>query len=188
MKNYKKIISFFSLTLLLSTACKKEKQPAVTEEEDNELLTTCKLTITRTDSMQDVQTAVWKKLNPNDASLPDTSLAHFSLKSNRKYQVEIAILDETKSPAESINAVIIERSDEHLFCFTPSSGLNLSVKRLDYDTRTPQLELGLKNEFSAGTVSQGFLQIQLRHQPNVKNGDCGPGSTDMDVSFRVTIQ
>jgi hypothetical protein len=37
-------------------------------------------------------------------------------------------------------------------------------------------------------ASTGYLQVVLRHQPNVKDGTFAPGSTDFDAGFKVTIQ
>jgi hypothetical protein len=32
------------------------------------------------------------------------------------------------------------------------------------------------------------MQIELKHQPGIKNGTCGVGETDIDILFPVKIQ
>ena len=66
--------------------------------------------------------------------------------------------------------------------------LNLTVTTTDVDTNTPALPLGFKTTFKTGAASTGYLRVVLRHQPNVKDGTFAPGSTDLDVGFKVSIK
>ncbi len=68
------------------------------------------------------------------------------------------------------------------------SPLNLVVSRTDQDNNTPPLQIGLQDNFVTGAASTGTLRVVLRHQPNAKNGTYDPGSTDLDVTYAVTIQ
>ena len=70
---------------------------------------------------------------------------------------------------------------------SPSAALNLTVNRTDLDNNTPPLQIGLKDNFVTGTASTGTLRTVLRHQPNAKNGTYPPGSTDLDVTYAITI-
>ena len=82
---------------------------------------------------------------------------------------------------------ISDRRNYHLICFVVSGGAALTVQRTDKDTNTPALEVGLQDKFTTAAASTGSLNVQLRHQPNAKTGDCAPGSTDADVNFPITI-
>jgi hypothetical protein len=70
---------------------------------------------------------------------------------------------------------------------SPSAALNLTVNRTDLDNNTPPLQIGLKDNFVTGTASTGTLRTVLRHQPNAKNGTYDPGSSDLDVTYAITI-
>ena len=69
----------------------------------------------------------------------------------------------------------------------PGSPLNLIVTRTDLDNNTPPLQIGLLDNFVTGAASNGILRVVLRHQPNAKNGTYDPGSTDLDVTYAVSI-
>ncbi len=70
----------------------------------------------------------------------------------------------------------------------PGTALNLMVSRTDMDTNSPPLQIGLTDQFVTGAASSGILRVVLRHQPNAKNGTYDPGSTDLDVTYAVSIQ
>lgn len=67
------------------------------------------------------------------------------------------------------------------------SPLNLSITRTDMDGNNPPLPIGLSDNFVTGMASTGILRTVLRHQPNAKNGTYEPGSTDLDVTYAVSI-
>ncbi len=68
-----------------------------------------------------------------------------------------------------------------------ATALNLVVNRTDMDNNNPPLQIGLQDNFVTGAASSGILRVVLRHQPNAKNGTYDPGSTDLDVTYAITI-
>jgi hypothetical protein len=68
------------------------------------------------------------------------------------------------------------------------SPLNLVVNRTDMDDNAPPMQIGLQDDFITGAASTGTLRVVLRHQPNAKNGTYPPGSSDLDVTYAITIQ
>jgi hypothetical protein len=175
--------------LFLATSCKKEEQVVSPPLPGNEFLTTIKLHLISSDNL-DTLVATWRDLTPEDTNPPDTSLASLILKSNTTYSAHLELMDETKSPSEDITAEIQERANYHRIFYFPSSSLetNLSVAVTDLDTNNPPLALGISSTISTQNVSSGFLQVILKHQPNVKDGTFAPGSTDADVKFQISIQ
>ncbi|GAA4319334.1 hypothetical protein [Compostibacter hankyongensis] len=186
----KKAISLtgIAMMVLLWNACNKDEEAVAPPVPGNEFLTTVELKVTNENDPSDTQTASWKDMNPDDDTPPDVSAAKLTLKPNAKYKAEVLFWDDTQSPRGDVTEEIKERENYHLVCFTVSSGLNLTVKRTDHDTNTPALEVGLEDEFTTGATGAGKLNVQLRHQPNVKDGTCEPGSTDADVNYDITIQ
>lgn len=69
-----------------------------------------------------------------------------------------------------------------------ATALNMRISRTDLDANTPPMQIGLQDNVYTGAASSGILRVVLRHQPNAKNGTYPPGSTDLDVTYTVTIQ
>ena len=150
------------------------------------------------------------------ASGPDYSRANLALKANATYRVTVGLLDKSQVPTFDVGAEIKERANIHSFFFQPlptaqalvipaptdgdtyplpiptpaptGAPLNLTVTRTDTDTNTKPLPVGLTDQFKTGAASTGYLQVVLRHQPNVKDGSYAPGSTDFDAGFQVAIK
>jgi hypothetical protein len=172
---------------VLLNACKKDEKAVAPPVPGNEFLTTVELKAVNTADPTDVVTASWTDttLVPHPADSINTPV--LNLKANASYNVQVLFLDETQNPAGDVTAEIKERENYHLICFTILNS-NLTVKRTDLDTNTPALEVGLQDLFTTGAAGTGQLNVQLRHQPNAKNGSCEPGSTDADVTYTVNIQ
>jgi hypothetical protein len=147
---------------------------------------------------------------------PNVSQANLTLKPNATYNVTVGLLDKTQTPAFDVAAEIKDRANIHSFFFQPlpttqalvipaptgadtyplpiptplptGAPLNLTVTRTDRDTNPTPLPLGITNTFVTGAASTGYLQVVLRHQPNLKDGTYAPGSTDFDAGFRIAIQ
>lgn len=189
--NKKSILScsiIIAIIAIFAVSCNKE-QAVAPPNPDNEFITTVELVATNASDATDVQTAKWVKLNPNDTSAPNLTQAFLNLKANAVYNVAVKFLDETKTPVSDITSEILARENYHIICFGVASALNLTVKRTDHDTNTPTaFEVGLQDAFTTTAASSGNLEVTLHHQPNVKNGDCAPGSIDADVNFTINIK
>ena len=91
----------------------------------------------------------------------------------------------TGQPASDTTAFGI--SVNEVTAASAANALNLTVSRTDQDTNNPPLQIGLQDSFVTGAASSGILRVVLRHQPNAKNGTYDPGSTDLDVTYAVTV-
>ena len=187
MKKLINVILAAGLVTLLFYACSKDEKTVSPPLPGNEFLTTVRLVATNASNSSDIQIA----------SITDTTIIHnppdsintptLHLKANSVYNVSVLFLDETKTPPGNVTDDIYDRRNYHLLCFTVSGGANLTVVRTDKDTNNPPLEIGLQDNFTTGAASTGTLNVQLRHQPNAKNGSCEPGSSDADVDFTIII-
>lgn len=183
MKN--KLIILTGLLMIGLAACKKDKQdvedpPIVNEEE---LITTFKITFTDTMGIQPDVTATFRDLDGpggNPPSVFDT----IRLKANTVYAASIQFLNESVSPADSITNEILEEAADHLICFVPS-GINAGIARTDSDGT---YEIGLSSLWTLGAISNGSVLIFLKHQPDIKNGSCDLGETDIELDFQVRIE
>ena len=205
----------FVTSLLLFGGCNKSASVATPRPPGHEFLTTVELVYQNTNNSSDTGRGIWRQLDPTGVATPDTSKAILNLKANSTYNVTMLLLDETKTPVDTVSVVIRERQNYHLEYYQPTpispsnlvisntstdipiadgtvtsaSGpyLNLVVTRTDLDTNIPPMQVGLTTSFAVGAASTGWLRVVQRHQPNVKNGTYDPGSVDFDVNYQVNI-
>ncbi|MFT4061672.1 MAG: hypothetical protein QM642_04860 [Edaphocola sp.] len=183
-----RILTTMALATILWAACNKDETKTSPEDPENEFMTTVRLVATNDADASDVQTASWVKLDPTDTAAPDLSNATLNLKANANYTLTVAFLDQSQTPEEDLTEEIWERRNYHLVCFEPAAALDVQITSTDHDDNAGQYRVGLTNALVTGAVSSGDLEVTLHHQPNVKNGDCAPGSVDADVHFTVNIQ
>jgi len=137
-----------------------------------------------------------KLLAPDTSIKTGSRLDTLRLTKNSVYSCQILIFDQTKNPVDTVSDVIKQRENIHLFFFFPSSSLTytptynfgLRDSITDRDGNNPPLPIGLQTKWWTYGPAKGTLKVILRHQPNVKNGTYAPGSTDLDVTYPVSIQ
>lgn len=180
----KKLLLIFALAVFINACDDVEPTPT----NDEELITTLQLDFfdgasTKTIKFQDID---------GDGGNAQVITAD-TLSANTTYNVSITVLNESETPAESINPEIIEEGDEHQFFFIPESTLNYTSSYNDMDENNKPI--GLENVVITGNASEGTLIVVLRHQPdkngtNVNAGDItnAGGETDIEVSFDVVIE
>ncbi len=183
----KKIKLFFPVGIiplvLFWYSCNKPEKGVSPPLPGNEPLTTMKVTAVNVNDSKDTVSATWAQLDPTGAAAPVLTEDTLRLKSGTTYNVVIKVLDTLTDITPEIKA----RENYHLFCFSVSGGLNLSCVQTDLDTNPKPLSVGLTDQFTTGSGGNGGLEVTLHHQPNVKNGSCDPGSTDLDATFTVLI-
>ena len=188
MKHKKNIISttlLFSLAILFAThtGCKKTTTTPPNPN-DEELITTFKITLTDSAGVNPTVTAMYRDLDGDGGTGPSI-WDSIKLKPNTTYLGEILLLDESKSPVDTISNEVLEEADEHLFCFS-SPASNLQIQRTDKDVNN--LEIGFQSKWKTMGIGNTTVQIVLRHQPDTKTGACEPGSSDVDITFQTLIQ
>lgn len=164
------------------SGCKKED---AAPEDENELITTVQLKFT---DGTNVQTFQWRDIDGDGGAAP--TIQNIALKANKTYKLDISLLNESKTPAEDITKEVEEESDEHLLVFTPSPAALMTYTYGDKDANN--FPIGLTGSLKTTAAGTGTLQVVLRHQPPVngmrqKNGTATPGSTDVDVTFNVSV-
>jgi len=184
MKNIVLILSVFALT---ATACKKEKKKEVenpANPNEQELITTFKIVFTDTNGVLPNVEAQFVDVDGPGGNNP-TVFDTIRLVANATYNATITLLNEAAIPTQNITDEVEEEGVDHLFCFD-LSGLNAVITRTDLDANN--LPIGITSQWSLGAASTGTSTIRLRHQPGVKNGQCDPGETDLELNFHTVIQ
>ncbi len=173
---------------LLLFSCKKKNDPvpeAPLNPNETELITT--MTIIFTEQVSgNVSTFSFRDTDGPGGNAPTKDA--ILLDASKTYNGRIILLDETKSPKDSISNEVEEEKDEHQFFFTVTSA-NLTSSYTDFDNNG--VPVGLYPNFVTGTASTGQLKVVLKHQPEIKptsgNGNASIGETDIEVVFDVTI-
>jgi hypothetical protein len=174
-------VMLLGITAVLS-GCKKEDP---VPEDENELITTVQLKFT---DGANVQTFQWRDIDGDGGAAP--TIQNIALKANKTYTLNVSMLDESKTPAKDLTEEVEEEGDEHLLVFTASPSALLTYTYGDKDAKN--FPIGLNGSLRTAAAGTGTLQVVLRHQPPVngmaqKNGTATPGSTDVDVTFNVTV-
>jgi len=173
-------------------ACKKDEDdpppsnPPVNEEE---LITTLRLHF---HSANDVEHKHFEFADLDGDGGLDPVITADALSADSVYMVEIEVLNESVSPAETISLEIAEEDLEHQFFFQVS-GANATVAYADADADGNPV--GLLSTWTCGALSSGTVVVTLRHEPNksaagVAAGDItnAGGETDIEVTFPLVVQ
>ena len=150
--------SFIILVLIVS-ACNKAAQTVTPSLPGNEFLTTVQLQLTNTADPTDVQLASSTQMSPytNTYQVDSiyTSLAFMRLRANSTYTGRVLILDETKSPFDTVSTEILARENYHLFFFEPSPVLASAFVVSNTTTYIPQADW-LTGQPAADTTAFGI--------------------------------
>lgn len=176
------LIATILLISFLSSACIK-KTTTPPNPNENELITTCQINFVDSAGIQAPRSFKYRDLDGDGGNNP-SQWDTIRLKSNTTYFAEILLLDESKNPVDTISQEVAKEGQDHLFCFT-TSGITTQIVRKDQDVNG--MGIGLFTSWKNETISNGNVNIVLRHQPGVKSGSCDPGDTDIDLNFQTII-
>jgi len=112
------------------------------------------------------------------------------LKGNASYSVSVEFYNEHLNHKDFINEEITKESTAHLVCYSVEhlqTVVSMSIERTDKDSKG--MELGLQSLWKTYLNDfKGDVRLKLKHQPGVKNGECDPGETDVEVVFPFIIE
>jgi len=177
-----KLLAILFISALTFTACSEDDHDDHGHEE--ELITTVNYTLT---NGNDVTTLTFSDPDGEGGNDPTYSVSN-NLAANTTYVGQIELLNETESPAEDITDEIREEDDEHEFFYTTSVS-GLTVEKTDTDGNDNPL--GLITSLKTGDAGTGTLTIILIHEPTKPNDGTfagAGGSTDINVSFNITVE
>jgi hypothetical protein len=175
--------------LALLSAC-NDDDPEIENQE--ELITTVRLTFTPTGNTGSQVIATWQDRDGDGGNPPVVS--PITLSPNTTYTLAVALSDDSKSPSVNITEEVEEEAEEHqLFFRTTLTGMTIAYNDQDGNNRP----LGLVNTVTTPTAGSGTLTVILRHEPNktatgVAGGDPtnAGGETDIETTppFSVTVR
>lgn len=174
------IITLLLITLTVFNACKKDDPKP---ENPEELITTVKLLFTDSANAGNTATATFADPDGAGGNNP-TTFDTIRLQANKTYYTQILLLDESKSPVDTISNEVEEENDEHLFNFSSTAGITIAIT--DFDVNA--LPVGLSSKWKTGAAANGNTTVILKHQPGIKTGDPALGETDVEVVFPTRVQ
>ncbi|CAG5006963.1 hypothetical protein DYBT9275_03935 [Dyadobacter sp. CECT 9275] len=184
MKRNKTLVWIFLIGIVTLFAQCKDSGEELKPDDENELITTVKLTFTESGT-SNALTFQFKDLD-GDGGNPASRFDTIALKADVSYKLDVEFLDESKTPAENTTEEIKKESDEHLIVFTSNPAALLTYTYGDKDVNN--FPIGLTGTAKTGTPGEGKLTVQLRHQPGVKNGTPSPGSDDARLDFILKVK
>ena len=186
MKLTKKLLLLPFAILLVWTGCKKDDDAVATPHavhNEEEVITTIKLTFVDSANTSNIKYATFRDPDGDGGAAYDI-FDTIKLEANKTWNTSILLLNESGAPVDTISNEVLEEANDHLFCFTPSEKTTVSITDLDGN----KLPLGLESKWVVFDAGMGTMRIELKHQPNIKDGTCSPGSTDLSVDFIVEVK
>lgn len=175
-------------------ACKKDDKdvsmPA--NSNDQELITTVRLVVSTDASPTDLKYFSYRDID-GDGGVPP-KIDTIRLLENTAYTVRVLLLDETKTPIDTIsNDIEATEKDAHQFFYSKLGMYDLTTTYLDFDDNSVPVGLRISINTGAGfTTKANKYKVVLKHQPGLKpktgNGNANLGETDVEVDFPILIQ
>ncbi|MBL7812980.1 MAG: hypothetical protein JNL57_12225 [Bacteroidetes bacterium] len=170
-------ICIVAFSLLIASACVKKKN------NEEELITTVKLHVQQK-GFVGVDTYVWRDKDGPGGSDPDRTDTVY-LDSGRIYVVTAFFLNESGSSPVDITSEIKAEGAEHRVCMETGTAGIIDFNITDTDGKYP---IGLESEWNTLLRKKSQLRVNLRHQPDSKDGTCNPGESDVDVTFPLWVR
>jgi hypothetical protein len=208
MKTTITTIALLAMLATTFTSCKKDKKGEPTPEQPiqptnaQELISTMKVMLHDTTANLDTE-YVFSDLdgpggNPASYGGINQSDSIIQIQANHVYNCKIILLDQTKTPADTVSNEVNSEGQDHLIFFnsiaptgTPYSvylnGSMTTIKYLDLDVNNRGIGLHTLWTAPSMMMNKSALTIELKHQPGVKDGTYSPGETDIQVNFKIKI-
>jgi hypothetical protein len=191
MKNLKsiktiKLLAILFISSIVITSCSSDDDGG--GENDEELITTVALTLTNNADATDVVTMTFTDLDGEGGEDGTYSPAVSTLTANASYSGTIQLWNATENPPEDINEEVQDEADEHEF-FYRSTAAGVAITKTDFDADGNPL--GIMTTVTTGAAGSGNINVVLRHEPTKPNDGTlagAGGSTDVDVTYSITVQ
>lgn len=186
MKNFK-LLAIALITVSTFIACDKNEDEIILPVNEEELITTVKLTLT---GGGQVITLTSKDLDGDGPNAPVITVSN-NLVANTSYTGQAEFLNELVNPSEDITTEIEEEGADHQIFYQALAALG-TFTYTDVDSNGKPV--GLTFSYTTGNATSGDLTVTLRHLPNksasgVSTGNItnAGGATDAEVVFPIVV-
>jgi hypothetical protein len=170
---------------LVVVSCKKEDHDH--DHNEGELITTLELKFSGKGTLDNDTTFVVTFNDPDgDGGNAPTQFDTIHLLKKSTYNVEVTLLDKSKTPAVTISNEVLAEANDHLFFYSsnPLGLVNVAITDKDGNGKN----LGLKSTWTTTDAGSGKVKVKLMHQPGKKDGTSATGDTDVEVDFQVNVK
>lgn len=174
---------------LVVVSCKKDDVKPTDDHDhnDSELITTLELKFSGKGVLgYDTTFVVTFNDSDGDGGNAATLFDTIHLLKNSSYNVELTLLDKSKTPADTISNEVLKEANDHLFFYSSNPTGLVNVLITDKDSNNKNL--GLKSTWTTSNAGSGKVKVKLMHQPGVKDGTSETGDTDVDIDFQVYVK
>ncbi len=181
-----KSILLIVATVVLNSCNNKSKVAAPQIVNENEVITTLILDLVDSSDISKKIRLKSRDLNPGD-NLPPTFEIQ-ELQNNKTYYGTITLLDESKTPADTISNAVAEEKEDHQFVYSTNNlGFTVTYSNTDIDAKG--YYVGLRPIIKTKNISgqNVNLQVILYHLPGIKKASAEEnaknGSADIQTIF-----
>ena len=167
-------------------SCKDKSTETPVPINQSELITKVQLVIKDSITNNIVQTATFSDLDGPGGNV--ATLDSIILSSNTTYYMDIVVLDETKTPVDTISNEVLNEGDVHLFVFSPNPSTNfIETTILDMDINFKPI--GLSSILHTSNIGLGTYTVELRHfDSDAAKAANTNYDTDVSITFDVRLQ
>jgi hypothetical protein len=183
--NNLKLIASTIILIATISSCKKDKTDEPQPINQGELITEVQLIF-----KDSISGAVASVSTFSDADGPGGAAAtqdSIILNSNTTYLVDIILLDQTKTPVDTISNEVLDEGDVHLFVFNsnPAGLITTTITDLDANFKP----IGLSSILRTNASGLGSYAVELRHFDSAADKASNTVfDTDISLLFNVRIQ
>lgn len=181
-----KLLAILFISAFTFSACSDDDHDEDHDHEE-ELITTVTYTLTNLTNGNDVVTMTFTDIDGEGGNAGTYKISG-PLAANTTYTGVVKLENTTESPAEDITVEVKTEGDEHEF-FYATSVAGVTVTKTDKDGNGNPL--GIETSVVTGAAGAGTITIILKHEPTKPNDNTATnagGSTDVEVTFSVTVQ
>lgn len=181
-----KLLALLFVSSLVITSCSSDDDSGGGENEE-ELITTVIYALTNNADATDVVTLTFTDLD-GEGGAPGVYDISGPLTAGSTYTGAMQLWNATENPVESINEEIEEEAEDHEFFYT-STVTGLTIAKTDVDGNGNPV--GLETTLTTNAAGAGTITVILKHEPTKPNDNTASGaggSTDVEVTYNVTVQ
>ena len=188
----KLILCIAALFILFTTACEKNNPTPENPSplpNPTEIITTAILELEPVDSSFENVAAIWKDEDGDGPLQPVIDTIY--LQDGVEYNGTIILLDESKTPTDTISLEVEEEADVHQFFYSILGSLQPKITITKKDLDANQLPLGLKTTLAVAGNTNGTdqLKVILKHYDGInKSIDPTVGDTDIEIILPVMVK
>jgi len=180
-----KLIASTILLIGIISSCKKDKTDDPLPINSEELITKVQLVFVDSITGTVASISTFSDIDgPGGIAATQDSIV---LNGNTTYLMSILLLDETKTPVDTISNEVLDEGEVHLFVFNANPPALITTNITDLDVNFKPI--GLSSILKSSAPGLGMYSVELRHfDSELDKANNTPFDTDISLVFDVRLQ